>query len=90
MDAHGAMCATINTAQRNIEGGRRGSPGILPEASFGHLIEMLCRVNKAIAEGEPFSEGKVNRWLGYMQGVLVARGILTLDECKQINKDHAG
>jgi len=84
------MCATINTAQKNIEAGQRGLPDVLPEASFGHLIDMLCRVNDAIAEGEPFSEGKINLWLGYMQGVLVARGLLTLDEAKQINKDYAG
>lgn len=45
-----------------------------------HLNSMLERVQPN------FSEAKTGRWLGYMQGVLVANGVATLEEMKELNK----
>jgi len=36
------------------------------------------------------SEDKLNRWLGYVQGVAVARGWLSLEDCKCINRKTLG
>lgn len=53
--------------------------------SFEHLVSMLERIQE---NPELFSEGKIGRWLGYIQGVLVANGCLTLDEVKRINRNR--
>lgn len=69
----------VLASNRGFEGGRENT-------SIGHLRSMYAR----IMEGQqPFSEAKLGRWLGYAQGVLVAQGVLTLDECKKINRQHA-
>lgn len=39
------------------------------------------------AHEDGFDEAKTMRWLGYVQGYLVACGRATLDEMKQINKE---
>ena len=36
---------------------------------------------------DDFSEAKIGRWLGWVQGVACAKGWLHLDDCKRINKD---
>lgn len=48
-----------------------------------HLRGMYDRI---LEHQEDFSEGKLGRWLGWLQGVLCAQEVLTLEECKQINK----
>lgn len=53
--------------------------------SLEHLRSMLSRMQEA-ESGHAFSEGKRNRWLGYIQGVAVASGIMTLNECKDLNR----
>lgn len=53
---------------------------------YEHLESMLDRVTKM---PEQFSEGKLGRWLGYMQGVLVANQCGTLEDMKQLNKRFA-
>jgi len=52
------------------------------DCSKAHLIYMI----KEMGKGE-MSEGKVNRWLGYIQGVMVATGNMTLEEVKTHNKE---
>ena len=60
--------------------GEYGGP--VPEGtSFAHLLDMLARM-----KADEMSYGKQCRWLGWAQGVLAARGYLTLEQCKQINK----
>jgi hypothetical protein len=49
---------------------------------WDHLSSMLKRIDEDSAQ---YSEAKIGRWLGYIQGVLVANDCLTLDECKDIN-----
>jgi hypothetical protein len=51
-------------------------------------LQSMC--DRAEASEEPFSEGKLGRWLGYMQGVLVANQCVTLEEMKELNKAFAG
>ena len=50
---------------------------------YTHLKFMF---NRAINGDEEFTEAKLGRWLGYMQGVLVANECITLDEAKEINR----
>ncbi len=53
---------------------------------FDHLKSMVDRAEDPASE---FSEGKINRWLGYMQGVLVATSTCTLEEVKELNRRFA-
>lgn len=50
-------------------------------ASRGHIAYMIIKILSGGVEGE-----KAHRWLGYIQGVLVARGFASLDEMKEVNK----
>ncbi len=62
-------------------------PGLDQEGdiSMSHIAEMYVKMS----QGE-FSDAKMGRWLGWAQGVLCARGILTLEECKEINRSNSG
>lgn len=92
MDTLGAMRATMEAACERLPATLDNA--LVPEAaSMSHLVHMLTRVELSMTENivaNAMSVSKINRWLGYMQGVLVARGLLTLEECKQINREHAG
>lgn len=57
------------------------------EISFGHCASMVRTMEKGISKesGEPFSEGKLNRWLGWIQACCVCNTNVTLEEMKQIN-----
>lgn len=56
-----------------------------PELDYKHLRMMLIRM-----QTEPFSEGKMGRWLGWMQCAVVAARIgATLDDMKKINEKHS-
>lgn len=52
--------------------------------SMAHLMQM-----NVLAQSEEMSEGKLNRWLGWMQCAVVSWGDLTLDDMKEINRKHA-
>lgn len=47
---------------------------------WNHLWEMTKKIESGEVEGE-----KAHRWLGYIQGVLVAMQISTLEEMKKMN-----
>ena len=49
-----------------------------------HFVSMLQRASVG-----NFSQAKLGRWLGYMQGVLVAKEISTLDEMKELNRKYS-
>lgn len=51
--------------------------------SYAHALDMLTRVEQ---NPSSFSEGKLGRWLGWVQCAATASGALTLDDCKQLNK----
>lgn len=76
-----AMNATIKDVV--TKGFPPGLDGAGP-CSMAHFTDMY---NRALVGN--FSEGKTGRWLGWIQGVLCGRGVLTLDECKEINKRFA-
>lgn len=48
-----------------------------------HFVDMRSRITN------DFSEAKLGRWLGYMQGFIVALEFATLEEMKEVNKKHA-
>jgi hypothetical protein len=75
MDVIKAMEATLEYSR----------PEYLPftgPCSHQHLLGMLAQMK----EGS-FSEAKLNRWLGWAQGVLVSFGLAKLDDMKRINLD---
>lgn len=84
MDQVKAMRATLELAQErdywDIDFEEIG-------VDFDHLKSMVERI-----EGMPdeYSEAKKGRWLGYMQGVLVANAVMTLEEAKEINRRFSG
>lgn len=45
-----------------------------------HMRDMIHAIESGIVSGE-----KAHRWLGYLQGVLVATGGCTLQEMKDLN-----
>lgn len=51
-----------------------------PAANRSHLNFMIDEIVSGRVAGE-----KSHRWLGYMQGVLVATGSATLEEMKSVN-----
>lgn len=53
---------------------------------LNHLDEMWDKIKNSEAT---FSEGKINRWLGWMQATIVICTNATLEEMKQINKEFA-
>lgn len=72
---------------------KRGVPD-LPGSDYGmdHFYAMKIRIDNdaaSDADGRQFSEAKLGRWLGWLQGVLCAQGWVTLEEMKQLNKRWA-
>ena len=62
------------------------SPNIPKDGPCGkpHLVYMI----EQISTNKDFSAGKKNRWLGFIQGALVALNVCTLEEMKETNKNH--
>lgn len=80
-----AMQKTLHIAYDN----RHQLPGVTGDGvSYAHLAGMYARATYLHPMGE-MSPAKLGRWLGWMQGVMCAKGVLTLDEAKAINKEHA-
>lgn len=52
---------------------------------YQHTKEMMAKV---IADPD-MSEGKLNRWLGWVQCSVCSWGIMSLDEAKEINRRHS-
>ena len=62
----------------------RASVRLMPEfgpASHVHLKELLAK-----AKNKALDLDQLNRWLGYMQGIAVASGSMSLDDAKRINQ----
>lgn len=86
MNMRGAMVATLEAAKaENYDDIEFEITGV----DFIHLVSMYDRIVGADVIGEPFSDAKIGRWLGYMQGVLVANGACSLDQVKEINRRFA-
>lgn len=50
------------------------------DAGSHHLFDMVIEIESGRVSGE-----KGHRWLGYIQGVLVARGLTTVEAMKRMN-----
>ena len=50
-----------------------------------HLLGMIPRMREMLWNSTPRTE-KFMRWVGFMQGVLWQRGLFTLEELKEHNK----
>lgn len=87
MDTYNAMTDTMHALNHGVWEVEPNSS--LPDLHLHHLEEMWQTVQKARTDGEPFSDGKLNRWLGWMQAVIVVCTNATLDEMKAINKKWA-
>lgn len=51
--------------------------------SYEHLRWMVLEMHNGM------SIGKAMRWLGYIQGVLVATAVCTLEDMKNLSKRHS-
>lgn len=69
-----ALCALLAANKGLNAGGRR---------TADHFNDMMQRAN-----APDFSTGKMNRWLGWMQGVLESAGIITEDEAGEMSRTH--
>lgn len=79
MDMIGAMHETLELAgQRGYEQSGTVGDGV----SLIHLEDMCRRMSESTGTMSPT---KMGRWLGWAQGVLAAKGVITLEEAKQIN-----
>lgn len=78
-----AMRETLSLMEERVEKFDNLNDGPKP-TRLGHLTGMLEKM-----EAGQFSEAKMGRWLGYAQGVMVARSLATLNEMKEINKRWA-
>lgn len=79
----------IAAAEETLEAARRGfeavrNPTLIHGTQISHFEDMVNRMRAMSPHG-----GKINRWLGWMQGAATANGWLSLEECKAINKRHA-
>lgn len=63
LDRYDAMCATVA-----VEPCCEEDPG----TSYAHLRWMLMQLRS------PMTKGKANRWLGFVQGLLIERGHTTV------------
>jgi hypothetical protein len=82
---------TIGLMAQRVAAGDR--PHTMPATSSTgtiHLYEMLDQMHRSNRSEPPMSYGKANRWLGWMQCAVVAHGLASLDEMKDINRRHAG
>lgn len=90
MDVGTAAFNTISAWRQKSKGVITGitspaAPERDPEArSAAHALWMLGEV---MANDRDWKDDKLNRWLGYAQGLLVLRGALNLEDVKRCNKD---
>lgn len=80
-NAHGAQVMELDLPRRVQD---KDNPWLL-----GHCCWMLDQILiKREAEGEPQVIGeRAHRWLGYVQGVLITRGVAKLHELETVNRE---
>lgn len=82
-----AAAEHLSNVKRDLEPAMAGGEqDINDPRSIAHLLDMYERMRPAGPNA--FSEGKMNRWLGYIQGVLVTRGLISLDQAKDCSRRH--
>lgn len=70
----------IKAAEQMIPLVRGTVYGDIESATEEHLMHMISLIINGTVDGE-----KAHRWLGYLQGVVIAYEGTTLEELKQIN-----
>ena len=62
-----------------------GSPYAMTisDSTISHCLDMLPRMEQFLTDGR---KEKVCRWLGFIQGVLWAEGIFSIDELREHNR----
>ncbi len=89
MNSRAAIEETMTLAATRIDGHPGNVPNIdnfsSPDIGYKHCCEMLEKIR-----WQPMNDGKLSRWLGWIQCSVVSWGIATLEEMKDINKKHTG
>lgn len=80
MNVHMAMFDTMRLAQRHAA--RMPAEGPLSSKHIAVMWDRMCF--------DKFSYGKLCRYLGWAQCALVASGVATLEDVKEINKKYKG
>jgi len=75
MDVRKAACSLINALESEVEA-KRDDEG----KGLSHAAWMLEGIEKGYIQHE-----KAHRWLGYIQGLMVTNGVVTLKDVKSIN-----
>lgn len=81
-----AMDATLRLAR---QAGLDNLNSDTEHADYPHLQSLYDKSLEAIENGDPsFTEGKLNRWLGWMQGCVYcqAGGDIQMDGFREVNK----
>lgn len=88
MDMLSAAKETIREWEKQIMAKTDSKVSNKNEVSFGHCASMIRQMERGVSKesGEPFSEGKMGRWLGWIQACAVINSGLSLEEMKEINK----
>jgi hypothetical protein len=81
---------TLRVVDLRVRAGHSHTMQAVGDTGFMHLQEMLSKMRRSNKEDPPMSYGKANRWLGWMQCAVVAHGLASLEEMKNINREHAG
>lgn len=83
MNMLAAMKDTLELARKY---GMDNSSSDNTELDYSHLVSMYERAQAGHEDGTPFSEGKMGRWLGWMQAAVVANGFgPSLEDMRAIN-----
>ena len=56
------------------------------EPTIVELEHLVYMIEKMSDKKQDFSEGKTNRWLGFIQGVLWHHHIFTIDQMREHNR----
>lgn len=76
---------TLAAVEEGLHSDRLPAPARDPE---GNTLAHMVWMREEMSRGDQ-SDAKANRWLGYIQGWLVAMGLATLDDCKKTNMSCA-
>jgi len=86
---HRGMRAAVDATIAAIEAARAAGEGhswnLAAGTDLAHFHDMRARMDQG-----DLDEGKIGRWLGWIQGAAVAHRWLTLDQCKAINRHNGG
>ena len=90
MDMVSAAKETILLWEESL---KKGNPQLTSknELTYGHCASMVRTMERGISKesGEKFSEGKMGRWLGWIQACAVMNSAMSLEDMKALNIKYA-